>query len=60
MCCVTRTLTYISDTTGFDRGEYLGDPEPVRDYFKVAVMKRLVPGWSEKTGLEPGVLDETG
>ena len=43
MCCVARTLTSISDLTGFDRGDYFGDPGQVRAYFTVAVMERLFP-----------------
>jgi hypothetical protein len=58
MCCVARTLTYISDVTGFDRGEYFGDPEQVRAYFKVEPMERISPGWSKKTGLTQADLDE--
>ena len=41
MCCVARTLTSISDLTGFDGGDYFGDPGQVRAYFTVAVMERL-------------------
>ena len=58
MCCVTRTLTYISDITGFDRGEYFKDPGQVRAYFKVEVMERLYPGWSAKNALNQADLDE--
>ena len=58
MCCVARTLTAISDVTGFDGGEYFGDPGQVRAYFNVAVMERLFPGWSKKTGLTQADLDE--
>jgi hypothetical protein len=58
MCCVARTLTYISDTTGFDRGEYFAGPEQVRAYFTVEVMESLYPGWSQKTGLAQADLDE--
>jgi len=58
MCCVARTLTHISDVTGFDRGEYFGDPGQVRAYFNVEVMERLAPGWSKKTGLTQSDLDE--
>ncbi len=58
MCCVARTLTYISDTTGFDRGEYFEYPDQVRAYFKVEVMERLYPGWSKKTGLTQADLNE--
>ena len=58
MCCVVRTLTYISDITGFDRGAYFQNPEEVRAYFQVEVMERLYPGWSKKTGLKQADLDE--
>ena len=58
MCCVARTLTYISDVTGFDRGEYFQDPDQVRAYFSVEVMERLYPGWLKKTGLGQADLDE--
>ena len=58
MCCVARTLTYISDITGFDRGDYFEDHEQVRAFFKVEVMERLYPGWSQKTGLTQADLDE--
>jgi hypothetical protein len=58
MCCVARTLTHISDLTGFDRAEYFEDPGQVRAYFKVEVMERLYPGWSKKTGLTQPDLDE--
>jgi hypothetical protein len=56
--CLARTLTSISDSTGFDRGDYFGDPEQVRAYFKVEVMDRLYPGWSKKTGLTQADLNE--
>ena len=56
--CVARTLTYISDVTGFDRGEYFEDQDKVRAYFKVEIMERLHPGWSKKTGLTQADLDE--
>jgi hypothetical protein len=58
MCCVARTLTYISDVTGFDGGEYFEVPHQVRAYFKVEVMERIYPGWSKKTGLTQADLDE--
>jgi hypothetical protein len=58
MSCVTRTLTYISDITGFDGGEYFKNLDQVRAYFKVEVMERLHPGWSKKTGLTQADLDE--
>ena len=58
MCCVARTLTYISDITGFDRGDYFEDHEQVRAFFKVEAMERLYPGWSQKTGLTQADLDE--
>jgi hypothetical protein len=58
MCCVARTLTYISDVTGFERGDYFQDPGKVRAYFNVEVMERLEPGWSKKTGLTQADLDE--
>ena len=58
MCCVVRTLTHISDITGFDRGEYFKDPDQVRAYFQVEVMERLYPGWSKKTALNQADLDE--
>ena len=58
MCCVARTLTHISDVTAFDRGEYFAGPDQVRVYFTVAVMERLYPGWSRKTGLTQADLDE--
>jgi hypothetical protein len=58
MCCVARTLTYISDATGFDRGEYFEGVDQVRAYFKVEVMERIYPGWSKKTGLKQADLDE--
>ncbi len=58
MCCVARTLTYISDVTGFDRGEYFGDPGQVRAFFKVEVMESISPGWSKKTRLTQADLDE--
>jgi hypothetical protein len=56
--CVARTLTYISDVTGFDRGAYFADPDKVRAYFKVEILERLYPSWSKKTGLTQGDLDE--
>ena len=56
--CVARTLTYISDVTGFDRGEYFATPDQVRAYFTVEVMELNYPGWSKKTGLKQGDLDE--
>ncbi len=55
---MARTLTYISDVTGFDRGDYFAGPDQVRDYFRVEVMERLYPGWSKKTGLMQADLDE--
>jgi hypothetical protein len=58
MCCVARTLTRISDVTGFDRGQYFANPAEVRAYFTVAVMELLYPGWSQKTGLTQADLDE--
>lgn len=58
MCCVARTLTYISDTTGFDSGEYFQNPDQVKGYFKVGIMERLYPGWSKKTGLTQADLNE--
>jgi hypothetical protein len=58
MCCVAGTLTYISDTTGFDRGAYFESPGQVREYFKVEVMESLFPAWSRKTGLKQADLDE--
>ncbi len=58
MCCVARTLTYISDITGFDRNDYFESPEQVRAYFQVEVMEHISPGWSEKTGLRQADLDE--
>jgi hypothetical protein len=58
MCCVARILTYISDTTSFDRGEYFQNQGQVNAYFKVEVMDRLYPGWSKKTGLTQADLDE--
>lgn len=58
MCCVARTLTHISDITGFDRGAYFAGPDQVRAFFKVEVMERLSPGWSQKTGLAQADLDE--
>jgi hypothetical protein len=58
MCCVARTLTSISDLTGFDAGDYFGDPGQVRAYFTVAVMERRFPGWSNQTGLTQADLDE--
>ncbi|MCL4501492.1 MAG: hypothetical protein M1438_06485 [Deltaproteobacteria bacterium] len=56
--CVARTLTYISDVTGFDRNEYFAAPNQVRAFFTVEVMEANFPGWSEKTGLTQGDLDE--
>ena len=56
--CVARTLTYISDVTGFDRGEYFADQDKVRAYFKVEIMENIYPGWSKKTGLTQADLDE--
>ena len=42
-CAVlVRTLTYISETTGFDWGKYLEDPEQVRAYFKVEALSGFV------------------
>jgi hypothetical protein len=58
MCCVARTLTSISDLTGFDAGDYFGDPGEVKAYFTLEVMERLFPGWSTKTGLTQADLDE--
>jgi hypothetical protein len=58
LMCLVRTLTYISDITGFDRGDYFDDPAQVRAYFKIEVMERLYPGWSKKTGLTQADLDE--
>jgi hypothetical protein len=58
MCCVARTLTYISDITDFDRGEYFKGADQVRAYFKVEAMERIYPGWSKKTGLTQADLDE--
>ena len=58
MCCVARTLTYISDVTGFDRGAYFADPDQVKAFFQVEIMERLYPGWSEKTALNQADLDE--
>ncbi len=56
--CVARTLTQISDVTGFDRGAYFADPDQVRAFFTTKVMERLYPGWSQKTGLTQADLDE--
>ncbi len=56
--CVARTLTYISDVSGFDRGDYFKSPEQVRAYFKIEVMEQNYPGWSKKTGLKQADLDE--
>jgi hypothetical protein len=56
--CLARTLTHISDVSGFDRGEYFQGPDQVRPYFKVEVMERIYPGWSKKTGLTQADLDE--
>ncbi len=56
--CVARTLTYISDVSGFDRGAYFDSPEQVRAFFQVAVMEQKQPGWSKKTGLKQADLDE--
>jgi hypothetical protein len=58
MCCVARTLTYISDVTGFDNQGYFQSPEQVRTYFRIEVMERLYPGWSKKTALNQADLDE--
>jgi hypothetical protein len=58
MCCVARTLTYISDITAFDCGEYFQTHGQVKAYFKVEVMERLYSGWSKKTGLTQADLDE--
>jgi hypothetical protein len=58
MSCVARTLTYISDVTGFDRGAYFERLDQVIAYFKVEVMERIYPGWSKKTGLTQADLDE--
>jgi hypothetical protein len=58
MCCVARTLTYLSDTTRFDCGEYFKDPGQVRAYFTIEVMESLYPGRSDKTGLKQADLDE--
>lgn len=58
MCCVVRTLTYISDITGFDRGGYFQNAAEVKAYFQVEVMERLYPGWSQKTGLKQADLEE--
>jgi len=57
MCCVARTLTYISDLTGFDNGAYFENREQVWAFFKIEVMERIHPGWS-KTGLTQADLDE--
>ena len=57
MCCVAMTLTYISDVTGFDRGNYSEGADQVRGYFKVEGMERIYPEWS-KTGLKQADLDE--
>ena len=56
--CVARTLTHISDVTGFDRDEYFATPDKVRAYFTVEVMELNYPGWSKKTGLRQADLDE--
>ncbi len=56
--CVARTLTYISDVSGFDRGAYFAGPEQVRAYFQVDNLERLYPGWCKKTGLTQADLDE--
>ncbi len=56
--CVARTLTYISDVSGFDRGAYFAGPEQVRAYVQVDNLERLYPGWSKKTGLTQADLDE--
>jgi hypothetical protein len=58
MRCVARTLTYISDITGFDNGEYFESPEQVRVYFKVEVMERLYPGRFKKNWPCTADLDE--
>jgi hypothetical protein len=52
MSCVARPLTYISDITRSDGGEYFDNPEQVRAYFKVEVMERNYPGRSKRTGLK--------
>jgi hypothetical protein len=57
-CGKAQTLINISDSTGFDTGEYFEDPEQVREYFKVEVEEGLYPGWSKKTGLKQADLDE--
>ncbi len=56
--CVARTLTHISDVTGFDREAYFATPDEVRAYFIVEVMELNYPGWSKKTGLQQADLDE--
>ncbi len=56
--CVARTLTYISDVTGFDREAYFATPDQVRAYFTMGVMEMNFPGWAKKTGLTQGDLDE--
>jgi hypothetical protein len=58
MCCVARTLTYISDVTGFDNQEYFENSDQVREYFQINVMEQIYPGWSKKTGLTQADLDE--
>jgi hypothetical protein len=58
MCRVPRTLTYISDIFGFNRGGYFENSDQVRPYFKVEVMERLFPDWSKKIGLTQTDLDE--
>ena len=58
MCCVVRTLTTISDITGFDSGEYFESPDQAKAFFKVETMEHLYPGWSKKTGLTQADLDE--
>ncbi len=58
MCCVARTLTSISDLTGFDDRGYFESPDQVRTYFRVETMNRIYPGWSQKTGLTQVDLDE--
>jgi hypothetical protein len=42
-CGVPGSLTHISDTTGFDRGEYFHSLDQVRGHFKVEVMGRIYP-----------------
>jgi hypothetical protein len=51
MSCVARTLTYISDITGFDGREYFENPKQVRTYFKIEVMERNYPDWFKKLWL---------